>query len=204
MPGARRVDKAWFQGQLRKNDSSQRKLAHHLKLDPSAVTLMFDGDRGVQIDEAVAIAKFLGQPLGEVLSRFGLSIDEIARSARSVVPIAAEIDARGEVTTPKKSPLGIVPAPPDTPAGTVALRGATALTGMDMLDGWLVYYAPLDSVSAEAVGRLCVLELDDGRQVLRFLRRAQRHGVYTTLCPLTGANEDTRVVSASPVLWIQP
>lgn len=64
----------WFRTKLTQKNRSQRGLAKHLKLDPGAITLMFNGKRRMQLDEAQKIASFLGEPVSDVLRAAGLPL----------------------------------------------------------------------------------------------------------------------------------
>src|SRR3954470_7971854 len=46
---------------------SQRRLAAELELDPSALSRVESGERGLAVGELVAIAEFLGVPIDELL-----------------------------------------------------------------------------------------------------------------------------------------
>lgn len=74
----------------------------------------------------------------------------------------------------------------------------------DAQDGWLVFYRPIESVSLEAVGRLCVIETETGLQALRIVRRWYEPGTWS-LSVYGGPRrqETARLVSAAPVLWMQ-
>jgi len=64
----------WFRAKLTEKNRSQRALAKHLGLDPSAVTLMLRGERRLQMDEAEQIAVFLGESLMDVLRAAGMPV----------------------------------------------------------------------------------------------------------------------------------
>jgi transcriptional regulator with XRE-family HTH domain len=60
------------------------KLTHGIKLDPSAITRIEKGSRALRLNEAVAIAKVLGQTVDEML-RPTLAPDEQLRLAADYV-----------------------------------------------------------------------------------------------------------------------
>lgn len=68
------VDKKWFVDKLRDQRKSQRDLSKHMKLDPSAVTNVLNGDRRLQLKEAVSIAKFLDEDLETVIEKAGVKL----------------------------------------------------------------------------------------------------------------------------------
>ena len=197
----RKIDTLWFQNMCRTSDRSQRKLAQTLGIDPSAVSLMFRGERNMQLDEAAKIAKFFGVSYEEVLKRAGIPLKDITPSGGRV-KIAGTIDAHGVVTSGVH--LGDLPFVRGANDATLALRYDTSFTPAEPYDHWCLYYIPQTGVSAEAVGRLCVVDLADNTRKVRFVRRAFDGGEYA-LSDLCGqVNERAQVVHASPVLFIRP
>lgn len=73
-----KINAEWFRNKLTQKGRSQRGLARHLKLDPGAVTLMLQGKRKMQLDEAREIASFLGEPVAAVLRAAGLPVGSVA------------------------------------------------------------------------------------------------------------------------------
>jgi hypothetical protein len=71
-----RIDRDWFRTKLTEKNRSQRGLAKHIGIDPGAVTLMFKGERRMQLHEAEAIASFIGEPVIDVLRAAGLPIGQ--------------------------------------------------------------------------------------------------------------------------------
>lgn len=78
------VDKAWFEDQLRNNQISARQLAKKMELDPSALSLIFSGQRRMKNEEAAALALHLNVPLADVLSHAGVNLAGVARPTISV------------------------------------------------------------------------------------------------------------------------
>lgn len=96
------IDGAWFRAKLTEKNRSQRALARHLDIDPGAVTLMFNGKRRMQLDEAEQIAVFLGVPVADVLRAAGLPISgggsaPAPRAAPATDPVAALKAKRDEL-----------------------------------------------------------------------------------------------------------
>lgn len=76
-----KIDKDWFFNKLLQRERSLRGLARHMRIDPSAVSRMFSGERRMQMDEITKIASFLGVSASEVLLHAGVSLrpDDIRR-----------------------------------------------------------------------------------------------------------------------------
>lgn len=102
-----------------------------------------------------------------------------------------------------------VPAPPGVSAAEAEGLVAARVEGHALRpfrDGWLIYYRPSDHVPDEAIGRWCVVELADGRKLVKEVRRG-REGLFTLLSIGGGADplEDQPVISASPIVaFTQP
>lgn len=200
----RRVNKLWFDQQLSRKDVSQAKLAKYMRLDKSSVTRILQGQRSVKVEEAAQIAKFLGQPLMDVMEHLGLDPKDLTPRESGLVRISGYIDEHGKVHTKAVRGAGYVTAPPDVPDDTVALRYHTALTPLDLLDGRTLFYEPRDTVSADAIGRLCVVQLVNGDQHVCFVRRSHSRGSYVLVSEMGDTRREEVLTSASPVLWIQP
>jgi hypothetical protein len=96
-----------------------------------------------------------------------------------------------------------VDAPPKASKTTTAvqIRGTSQLPTYE--DGWIIYYSKLLPPEM-MVNRRCVIQLADGRILLKTLRRGSRHDLWT----LTSSNDvdidDVVVEWASPIDWIKP
>jgi transcriptional regulator with XRE-family HTH domain len=84
------INGAWFRNKLTQKSKSQRSMAKHLKLDPGAVTLMLNGKRRMQMDEAQQIAVFLSEPLADVLRAAGLPINSGGNESPNRKPMPAD------------------------------------------------------------------------------------------------------------------
>lgn len=78
------VDKAWFEEQIRINQTSARQLAKKMEIGPSALSLIFSGQRRMKNEEAAAIALHLNVSLADVLAHAGVNLAGVARPTISV------------------------------------------------------------------------------------------------------------------------
>ena len=76
------MDTNWFHEALERGGKTQADLAHHLRLQKSAVSRMLRGERGMKALEAVQLAQFLGVSPEEVLRRAGEPTPPQAEPAR--------------------------------------------------------------------------------------------------------------------------
>ncbi|SFJ68723.1 helix-turn-helix domain-containing protein [Methylobacterium brachiatum] len=188
------IDTGWFQGLIKDKGFSQRGLAKLIDIDHAALSLMLNGKRKMSVGEAGTLAQFLGVPVGEVLARAGVTVQAGERS----IPVRGVVAAGG--TLNQSDSTKNVAAPQDMREGATAIRvnspGAPH-------HGWVLFYYPARDVQPDAVGRLSVVSLADGRIMTGFLARGFDEGTYT-VTPLSGAAvEDVRLVSAAPVRWIR-
>jgi phage repressor protein C with HTH and peptisase S24 domain len=70
------MNTSWFYDSLARVGASQADLARHLRLAPSAVSRMLNGERQVKLLEAAQIAAFLGVPPEEVMRHAGEEASE--------------------------------------------------------------------------------------------------------------------------------
>src|SRR5438270_13623714 len=95
------MNTTWFYEALARIGASQADLARQLRLAPSAVSRMLNGERQVKLLEAAQIASFLGVPPEEVMRHAG----EEASEPRPALP--------GRRGRPPGSRNRTMPRPPD-------------------------------------------------------------------------------------------
>lgn len=194
------IDTRWFQDRLADKDMSQRGLARLMGLDPAAVSYMFRGKRRIQLDEAAKMARVLGLPLDEVLKHSGVQPEKGPETTAVVGVLSGDMElVMGPAPGPKRADL-----PPESPPNTVAVRVVAPDGPLGAYDGAVVFFAPSDGISADAVGRLAMVKLKDGRAYLRVIRKGYSQGRYRLLSLWGhGVIEDAQVVSACPVVWMK-
>lgn len=196
----RQMDTKWFKDQIRDTKQTQRKLAQFLKLDPSAVTLMFSGRRDVTLEEAAKIAQFLGQPLMEILRRAGIPDDVVNRKNR--INVVGSVDENDSIHPTKDS--AFLSKPHELPEHAEAVVYKTAMTQKDIMDGWVFFYVPSEDVSVEAVGRLCVVLAEhDDKPKVRFVRRRYSTGLFAVSRLNSTDHEEVKLQYAAPVCLIR-
>lgn len=74
-----------------------------------------------------------------------------------------------------------------------------------LLDGWLVVFPTgQDGIAEECVGKLCVVELEDGSRTIRILRRASEPNRYNLESAVADTIYDAKVRWAARVRSIHP
>lgn len=199
---ASKIDTNWFNAKLADLQLSQRQLAKKMGMDPSAISLMFRGRREMRMTEAADIASLIGVPVADVLQHAGLPV---APATVRMVPIVGYIDGEGEVHADWDREADQVAAPSDAPKHTVALQYKTAMSRLELVDGWVVFTTPPSgNIAPEAIGRLCCVKIRNGVTLIRHLRRGYKPGTYNLLAPFGAVSVDNIDVEwATPVLGIR-
>lgn len=192
----RSVDTAWFKGLLADRKMPQRKLAKELGLDPAAVSLMLRGMRGMDVEEAATIAGVLRVSVEEVLRHAG--VQQGVLGASGSVPVVGWINGSGNVVEAPPGGPKTVAAPPGAGEGAMALR----VRSDGAWDGWLLFYQPVDGVSVDALGRLCVVRVG-GELAVRVVARGYSPGRFNLKSWTGEFFEDAVLESAAPVLWMR-
>jgi transcriptional regulator with XRE-family HTH domain len=192
------IKRAWFRGKLRDIGRTQAELAAFMRLDPSGVSLLLNGERRLQFEHAEQMAKFLGVPVSEVVSNAGLEIERRGAGVERRLPITGAADATGLVTYAKAN--GTTASVPDTtPARAVAVRMESGFA-----PGAAIVFVPSDTIEIAALGRLSVVTMADGSQRLGVPTASNEGpGRFNVSLP-KGMLEGAELAAATPVLWIRP
>ena len=195
---AHKVNTKWFRERLAEREMSVRRLAKHLELDPSAVSLMLRGRRTMTADEANRISGLLTIPVTEVLAQAGVQIEEDARS----MSIRASIDGHSVLHPITAKIARRASAPRDVPAGGLALQVRAAEL---LQDGWVLFTGAFDTRVQAMFDRLAVLELRGAGRVVGTVKRGYSDDRFNIVPWLGGPSvDDADALSAAPVLWIRP
>lgn len=189
----------WFRDRLKAMELSQRGLAKMLDIDAAAVSYMLRGQRKMTLQEANRIAQILGVPASEVMRQAGIKVDDGIKR----VPVAGVCDSSGHITLLAARTHEKVIAPADVPADSYAIQ---VRSPGHTKDGWMFFVASEQREPREQIDSMCLCALQDGTQVLAYVRRGYRKDAFNlTLSTDSGKLlQDQQVSWASPVLWIKP
>lgn len=190
----------WFTSAMAERRVSQRELARLMGVDPATIHRLLTGKRPMRLDEATDLARLLGKSVVDVLDNAGVPM-----RPTDTVPVAGFVDGIGEAHL-ELGGTERVPALAGAPGNTVALRAQTAGSPMQHLDGWVYYVElPLQPTIAEAdvLGRYCLVELESGARLLRWVRRGYQRGTWNLDAPSSPAISNVTLVAATPVLGIR-
>lgn len=201
------INTQWFVDTLNDKQMSQRGLAKHLGCDPSSVHRLLTGKRPMRLDEAEQLSTLLGKTVGEVLGHAGVPLHDA-----QTIPVCGYVDGILEVHLDLDVDAGKVervPGIPGSPPSTIALRALTAGTPNYMIDGWLIIVAPSlgrgEVIPSEVIDRLCMVKLENGQRLIRWVRRGYRSGVWNldTMMADGSRLRDATLASATPVLALR-
>lgn len=125
---------------------------------------------------------------------------------RAAVPLVGYVGAGGETRFPigEQAELDRVAAPESSSEATVAVEIRGESLGA-IFDRWLVYYDDVHRpVTADLIGRLCVVGLDDGRVLIKKIQRSRTRGLFHLLSNTEAPLLDVAVEWAALVKIMTP
>ena len=123
---------------------------------------------------------------------------------RKTIPLIGYVSAGAETHFTAPGELGHVEAPTDATESTVAveMRGESWGT---FFDRWLVYYDEVRRpVTADLIGKPCVVGLEDGRVLVKRLQRSRTKGLFHLFSPAADPIMDVAVDWAAKVKSMVP
>lgn len=206
------IDGAWFTKKLEENNKSMRGLAKHLEIDVSAVSRMIAGTRKMKMQEASAIAHFLGTPVAEVLKHAGVSVDLDGVPTR--IMLAAAINGKGQLERlkdPKPLPQAIIDRAhaaitlhAQAGNGRILAAQIRATQGLlAFLDDAIVLFGHSEGVERTAFGTLAICRSQAGEQIIAKIESARKTGEARVVC-IDGKVKEIALDTATPVIAIIP
>lgn len=136
---------------------------------------------------------------------YGVPTTEVY-TEEELVPLVGYVGAGAEMHyyADGDNPDDFVPMVPQGSARTVAVQIRGSSLG-SIFDTWLVYYDEVrDPPSYDMLGKLCVVGLEDGRVLVKKLRRGSANGLYNLESTTEGLIEDVPVAWAAKVKVMTP
>ncbi len=151
------------------------------------------------------------KPRGQTLTALAraLGVDELwlekgidHESPTRLVPLKGYIGAGGHVEALETGPDEIE-APADSHPDTVAaqIRGDSQLPVLQ--DGWVIYWS-IAKPALEMINQLSVVQLSDGRIMVKTLRNGSKAGLFTLTSFNAADIVDVPVDWAAKIDWIKP
>lgn len=198
-------NKRWFQKQLELNDFTYRSLAAKLNLSGPDVSRIVNGQRNIQADEVVKMARLLNVSVDDILKRSKATnpIERYERNNIKKSPYATLIGAvgpGGAITKTLSGKMGsrkvMRPARVSEDCVAVIMVDVASL----WLD-WVFYFTPVDYIHEKAAGKMCAIVDAEGEQFLGFVQPAGGEKNFQ-IFSLDGQEiKKTKLKSASPVCW---
>ena len=177
----------------------------------SAVSVLINSKRKMSLDEAARFASILRLSLedvavhagaGALAAQFGAG--ELSRGkAGQAVGVIGWVDTDSEVWFGEAAGPKVVQAPAGGRWTSEAPLKAIRVQVQGPWEGWVLYFREAEGMSADVVGRLCVVRTEDhATAMLGWVKRGWELGAWM-LAPFTGGQEVPLgpVLSAAPILW---
>jgi hypothetical protein len=183
----------WIKKGLEQPGKSQTGLAKALGRSPSAVTNLLKGKRDLKQREVATIARYLGTAPPDQPTPF----DDVTFNTGEVTRVVGYVGAgaAAHYYAVAQGDLDEVPAPPGATENTVAVEVRGESLG-PLFDRWLIYYDDVRRpVTADLIGKLCVVGLADDRILVKKIRRG-RNGLFDLV-----SNTDDDVIRDAVIEW---
>lgn len=190
------VDKRYFESLMTAKKLSMRGLAQKMGKTHSQLSLMFTGQRRMQLEEAAQLADILGVPLARVAEAAG--VGKVRYGGRRV-DVIGSMNGKGVVDLNGSGIIERTITPsPDLPDETVAVQARTADTPNSWMDGWVFFCIKADKIEPDAIGRFCLAKIEAGDTVLATVRRGYRDNTFNLFGPYM--KDSVALEWASPIL----
>ena len=191
------INTQWFVHQLERRHLSQRRLAKLMGLDPSAISLMFRGQRKISIEEAAQMAVLLDVTPTDILVNAGV---KVAPTNLSVKLIGYATDDHS-VALFGEGNHELTDGPGNLPSTAVCIRCQMSSPG-EFMDGWLLFANDTSGGPEQAIDTLALCAIKgNGIKVAR-IKRGYRKGSYN-LAMSSGSLQNVELAWASPIVWIK-
>lgn len=180
------------------------KAAQALQMEPPTYLAHENGTRGFKA-RADQYARKYGVTLEWLLTgREPRRRRSEAKIEARTVPLVGYVSAGAEAHFTAAGDLGMAPAPEGATEATVAVEIRGESLG-PLFDRWLCYYDDVRRpVTADLVGHLCVVGLDDGRVLIKKVHRSKTRGLFHLISNIEPPILDVSVEWAAKVKNLVP
>lgn len=181
---------------MKERQLSLRGLAKLMGLGHSQLSMVFAGTRKLQLPEAAALSQILNQPVHSIIENAGVFVQPVgARRAR----VVGVVHGDGLMATLGESSDERVTAPDHLPNRAIAVQLRTAGTDLDFMDGAIMFCSEPQGIDPASLGRLCLVKVHLGPQVLAKVARGYKADTYKLSGPY--AAEDVKLDWSTPILF---
>ena len=178
-----------------KRDLSLEALADLADISSSYLSRMETGDRNVSLKNLAKISGAL-----KVAER------ELVPDARRTVPVVGYVSAGAETHffDQEQTTLDEVTAPDGATEKSVAVEIRGDSLG-SFFDKWIAHYDDVRKpVTPDLIGHLCIVRLEDGRTVIKKIKRGTSDGLWTLLSQFEAPMYDEEVEFAARITSLVP
>lgn len=187
--------KEWLHRALKQAGISQAALSRSLterlgrSIDRAAVNKMLTGQRAIFADELLAASEITGLPPPFAVEGPRIKVVGHVGAGAEVFPFDdyAQGDGLEELE----------PFPTDAVA--VMVKGDSMYPRY--FEGERIIYVQDGGSPADYIGQECIVKLEDGRMLLKIMRKGSRKGLFTLESWNAAPIEDQKIEWAAPVLW---
>jgi transcriptional regulator with XRE-family HTH domain len=190
------VNRRYFESLMQDKDFSLRGLAKRMGMSHSQLSLVFSGDRRMQLEEAAQLSSIFGEPLHRIVEAAGVAVRPAGTHRVSVI---GAMQGDGTVAMHAEGIIERTEAPEGMTEDSIAIQARTGGSPLDWTDGWVFFCPRPDGVDAAILGRFAYCQIKDGPSVMASVRRGYQDGTYNLRGPFTA--DSVRLVIATPVLY---
>jgi lambda repressor-like predicted transcriptional regulator len=193
---------AWIKAELKRTGAKQIDLARAMGLDATQLSKTLSGRRRLIADELERAQSFFE----ELRFPERPSAAELAGTAPGMVRVVGYVGAgaTAHYYEVAQGDLDEVKAPEGSTPQTVAVEVRGTSLG-PLFDRWLVFYDDVRRpVTADLIGKLCVVGLEDERVLVKKLQRGRAPGLFNLISQAEDPIEDIGVRWAARVNNMTP
>jgi transcriptional regulator with XRE-family HTH domain len=194
--GSVTVDRRYFDSLMQAKDLSLRGLAKRMGMSHSQLSLVFSGDRRMQLDEAAQLSSIFSEPLHRIVEAAGVAV--LNTGAHRIFVIGA-MQGDGTVALHPEGVIERTVAPEGMGDDSVAIQARTAGSPWDWLDGAVFFCSKPSGVDGAALGRFCYCKIKDGPAVMAGVRRGYLPGTHNLRGPYNA--DSVNLVSATAIVF---
>ena len=181
---------------MQAKDLSLRGLAKRMGMSHSQLSLVFSGDRRLQLEEAAQLSSIFGEPLYRIVEAAGVAVRPVGSHRVSVI---GAMQGDGTVALNQEGVIERTSTPDGVPEDSIAVQARTGGTPLDWLDGAVFFCLKPNGVDSAILGRFAYCQIKDGPAVMASVRRGYRDGTYNLRGPYSA--DSVQLSAASPVLY---
>lgn len=186
------INRRFFDSLMADKKLSLRALAAKMDMSHSQLSLTFNGQRRMTLDEATKISQIFNVPIHEVISATGVSMKPISGQRVQVVGTVS-----GDGTVSQVDGIERTTAPPGLPDNVIAIQFRTAGSALDWTDGWVSFCKKPNGVDP-VIGSVCYFQIKGGASAVGLLRRGYKEDTYNACGPYY--QESVALDFATPLL----